>query len=72
MFYYLTWQFSDLDIFPELIHDMVPKLWNPDYDENNSMWAKMIFERRKNEELDKVFANIYIQLLFYYNSITFI
>ena len=64
MFQHLTWLFSDSEIARELGPDMVSKSWDPDYEENKSMCAEMIFERRENEELDKASANISIRLLF--------
>ena len=64
MFQRLTWLFSDSEIARELGPDMVPKSWNPNYEENRSMCAEMILARRKNEELDKASAGISIRLLF--------
>ena len=72
MFYYLTWLFSDSEIARELGPDMVSKSWDPDYEENRSMCAEMILERRENEEFDKASDGIFIQLFFnktYYNYI---
>ena len=43
---------------------MVPKSLDPDYEENRSMCAEMILERRENEELDNAYAGIFIRLLF--------
>ena len=60
MFHHLTWLFSDSEIVRELGLDMVAKSWNPDNKENKSMCAEMIPERRKNKELNKTFAGIYI------------
>ena len=64
MFQHLTWLFSDSEIARELGPDMVPKLWDPDYEENRSMCAEMILERRENEELNKASAGLSIRLLF--------
>ena len=64
MFQHLTWLFSDSKIARELGPDMVPKSWDPDYEENRSMCAEMILERQENEELDKASAGISIRLLF--------
>ena len=61
MFYYLTLLFSDSEIARDLGSDMVLKSWDPDYEENNSMCAEMILERRENEELNKAFAGIFIR-----------
>ena len=65
MFYHLTWLFSDSEIAHELGPDMVPKSWDPDYEENRSMCAEMILERRENGELDKASFGIFIRLLFH-------
>ena len=51
---------SDSEIASELGPDMVPKLWDRDYEENRRMCAEMILERRENEELDKASARIFI------------
>ena len=64
MFQHLTWLFSDSKSARELGPDMVPKSWDPDYEENRSMCAELILERRENEELDKASANISNRLLF--------
>ena len=64
MFHHLTWLFSDSEIARELGPDMVPKSWDSDYEENRSMCAEMILERRESEELDKASAGIFIRLLF--------
>ena len=61
MFHHLTWLFSDSEIARELGPDMVPKSRDPDYEENRSMCAEMILERRENEELDKASAGIFIR-----------
>ena len=60
MFHYPTWLFSDLEIARDLGPDMVPKLWETDYEENRSMCAEMILERRENKKLDKASASIFI------------
>ena len=65
MFHHLTWLFSDSEIAGELGPDMVPKSWDPDYEENRSMCGEMILERQENEKLDKACAGIFIRLLFY-------
>ena len=65
MFHHLTWQFSDSEIAPELGPDMVPKSWDPDYEENRSMCAEMILKRRKNKDMYKTSAGIFIRLLFH-------
>ena len=61
MFQYLTWLFRDSEIACELGPDMVLKSWDPDYEENISMCAEMIFESRKNLELDKASVGISIR-----------
>ena len=71
MFYYLTWLFSDFEIAREVGLDMVPESCNPDYEENKSMCAEMIFERRKNEELDKASDCSFIRLLLLLNILQF-
>ena len=65
MFHHLTWLFSDSEIARELSPDMVFKSWDPDYKENRSMCAEMIFERRENGKLDKASAGVFIRLLFH-------
>ena len=65
MFHHLTWLFSDSEIARELGPDMVPKSWDPDYEENRSMCGEIILERRENEESDKACAGIFIRLLFH-------
>ena len=64
MFDHLTWLFSDLEIPRALGPDMVPILWDVDYEENRIMFAKMVFERRNNEKFDNASAGILIQFLF--------
>ena len=64
MFHHLEWLFSDSEIARELGPDMVPKSWDPDYEENRSMCAEMILESRENEELDKAAAGSFLRLLF--------
>ena len=61
MFHRLTWQFHDSEIARELGPDMVPKLWDPNYEEKRSMCAEMILERREIEELNKASAGISIR-----------
>ena len=65
MFYHFTWLFSDSEIARELGSDMVSKSWDPDNEENRSLCAEMILERRENEKLDKASAGILIRLLFH-------
>ena len=72
MFHHLTLLFSDSEIARELGPDMVPKSWDPDYEENRCICAEMILERRENEELDKASAGIFIQLLFNKQIFTYI
>ena len=72
MFHHLTWLFSDSEIARELRTDNVCKSWDPDYEENRSMCAEMILERRENEELDKASAGIFIRLLFNKQIFTYI
>ena len=43
---------------------MVPKSWDPDYEENKSMYAEMILKRRENEKFDQATAGILIRLFF--------
>ena len=65
MFHHLTWLFSDSEIARELGPAMVPKSWDPDYEENRSMCAEIILGRRENEDLDKTSVGILIRLFFY-------
>ena len=60
MFHHTTWLFSDSEIALELGPEMVPKSWDPDYNENRRMCAEMIHERRENKELDMATAGIVI------------
>ena len=64
MFLHFTWLSSNSKIARELVPDMVPKLWDPDTEENRSMCAEFILERRDNEQFDKASAGISIRLLF--------
>ena len=72
MFHHLTWLFSDSEIARELAPDIVPKSWDPAYEENRKMCAEMILERRENEELNKASAGIFIRLLFHLKIFTYI
>ena len=72
MLHHLTWLFRDSEIARELGPDMVPKSWYPDYEENRSMCAEMILERRENKELVKGFAGIFIRVLFNWQIFSYI
>ena len=61
MFHHFTRLFSDSEIAQELCPDMVPKSWDPDYEENRSMCAEIILDHREIEELNKSSAGISIR-----------